>query len=148
NGSLTWISVRATPYRNARGEIVGTVGALNCIDRQKNLERQNEYLLDEIRHEDNSGSIVGRSAALAKVLEQIGVVARTCANVLILGESGTGKELVARAIHEKSERKDGPLVRVNCASIPKELFESEFFGHVRGAFTGAVKDRAGRFELA
>jgi len=148
DGTLTWISVRATPYRNARGEIVGTVGAMNCIDREKKLERQNEYLLDEIRSERNAGPIVGPSAALAKVLEQIAVVAPTCANVLILGESGTGKELVARAIHEKSERKNGPLVRVNCASIPKDLFESEFFGHVRGAFTGAVKDRAGRFELA
>jgi formate hydrogenlyase transcriptional activator len=148
DGTLTWISVRATPYRNARGEIVGTVGAMNCIDREKKLERQNEYLLDEIRSERNAGPIVGPSAALAKVLEQIAVVAPTCANVLILGESGTGKELVARAIHEKSGRKNEPLVRVNCASIPKDLFESEFFGHVRGAFTGAVKDRAGRFELA
>jgi transcriptional regulator with GAF, ATPase, and Fis domain len=85
---------------------------------------------------------------LQKVLSQIATVAPTEANVLILGESGTGKELVARAIHDLSARKDRSLVRVNCASIPKELFESEFFGHVRGAFTGAVKDRVGRFELA
>jgi len=85
---------------------------------------------------------------LRQVLSQIAIVAPTDANVLILGESGTGKELVARAIHDLSARKDHPLVRVNCASIPKELFESEFFGHVRGAFTGAIKDRVGRFELA
>jgi len=76
------------------------------------------------------------------------MVAPTHANVLILGESGTGKELVARAIHDRSPRKAAALVRVNCASVPRELFESEFFGHVRGAFTGAVKDRVGRFQLA
>jgi formate hydrogenlyase transcriptional activator len=82
------------------------------------------------------------------VLAQIEMVAPTNASVLVLGESGTGKELVARAIHDRSPRKATPLVRVNCASIPRELFESEFFGHVRGAFTGALKDRIGRFELA
>jgi transcriptional regulator with GAF, ATPase, and Fis domain len=82
------------------------------------------------------------------VLEQIDLVAGTNANVLILGESGTGKELVARAIHQRSQRRDRPLVKVNCASIPKELFESEFFGHAKGAFTGALRDRIGRFQLA
>jgi transcriptional regulator with GAF, ATPase, and Fis domain len=82
------------------------------------------------------------------VLEQIDLVASTNANVLILGESGTGKELVARAIHERSQRKGRPMVKVNCASVPKELFESEFFGHAKGAFTGALRDRIGRFELA
>jgi transcriptional regulator with GAF, ATPase, and Fis domain len=76
------------------------------------------------------------------------MVAPTNASELVLGESGTGKELVARAIHDRSPRKAAALVRVNCASVPRELFESEFFGHVRGAFTGAVKDRVGRFELA
>src|SRR5262249_2070044 len=81
-------------------------------------------------------------------LEQIDLVAGTGASVLILGESGTGKELVARAIHERSRRRDHALVKVNCASIPKELFESEFFGHAKGAFTGALRDRIGRFELA
>ncbi|HMV50412.1 MAG TPA: sigma 54-interacting transcriptional regulator, partial [Blastocatellia bacterium] len=83
-----------------------------------------------------------------KVLDQITLVAPSEANVLVLGESGTGKELIARAIHERSRRADGPLVKVNCASIPRELFESEFFGHVRGAFTGAIRDRVGRFQLA
>jgi transcriptional regulator with GAF, ATPase, and Fis domain len=103
-------------------------------------------LQEELR--GNYRAIVGDSPALKKVLAQIEMVAPTNANVLILGESGTGKELVARAIHDRSPRKEAALVRVNCASVPRELFESEFFGHVRGAFTGAVKDRVGRFELA
>jgi len=92
--------------------------------------------------------IVGSSAALRQVLGEIELVAPSDATVLVLGETGTGKELIARAVHERSCRRDKPLVRVNCTSIPKELFESEFFGHAKGAFTGAIKDRAGRFELA
>jgi transcriptional regulator with GAF, ATPase, and Fis domain len=126
--------------------MVGRVVALSCIERQKNLEFENEFLQDEFRA--SFGNIVGQSAALRKILSQIATVAPTEANVLILGESGTGKELVARAIHDRSARKERSLVRVNCASIPKDLFESEFFGHIRGAFTGAIKDRVGRFELA
>ena len=94
------------------------------------------------------GGIVGDSVAVQAVLEQIELVADTDATVLITGESGTGKELVARAIHEQSHRRKGPLVRVNCAAIPENLFESELFGYVRGAFTGALNDRAGRFEAA
>ena len=146
DGGRHWVSVRALPYRNARGDIVGTIGLLSCIKVRKNLEFENEYLQEELR--GNYSAIVGDSPALKKVLAQIEMVAPTDANVLILGESGTGKELVARAIHDRSPRKDAALVRVNCASVPRELFESEFFGHVRGAFTGAVKDRVGRFELA
>ena len=92
--------------------------------------------------------IVGKSPTLRVILRQVDLVASTDATVLIFGESGTGKELVARAIHAQSQRRDLPLVRVNCASIPRELYESEFFGHVKGAFTGAMRDRAGRFELA
>jgi DNA-binding NtrC family response regulator len=94
------------------------------------------------------GGIVGDSVAVQAVLEQIELVAETDATVLITGESGTGKELVARAIHEQSHRRKGPLVTVNCAAIPENLFESELFGYVRGAFTGALNDRAGRFEAA
>ena len=146
DGRLHWMHVKSTPYRNDSGEAVGRVVALSCIAKQKNLEFENEFLQDEFRA--NFGDIIGHSPALQKVLAQIGTVAPTDANVIILGESGTGKELVARAIHDLSARKDHSLVRVNCASIPKELFESEFFGHVRGAFTGAIKDRVGRFELA
>jgi DNA-binding NtrC family response regulator len=95
-----------------------------------------------------SDGIVGQSAALRKELRRIDLVAGTDATVLITGESGTGKELIARAIHERSHRRKGPLVKVNCTAIPESLFESEFFGYVRGAFTGAVRDKAGRFELA
>jgi formate hydrogenlyase transcriptional activator len=146
DGQRHWVSVRALPYRNARGDIVGTIGLLSCIKERKTLEFENEYLQEELR--GNYRAILGDSPALKKVLAQIEMVAPTNASVLILGESGTGKELVARAIHDRSPRKNAALVRVNCASVPRELFESEFFGHVRGAFTGAVKDRVGRFELA
>src|SRR5438477_989523 len=146
DGQLHWVRAKTTPYRNDQGEVAGTVLAFRCLKRQKCLELENEFLLDEVR--ENFGDIIGRSPAIQKVLAQISTVAPTEANVLVLGESGTGKELVARAIHDLSARKEHPLVRVNCASIPKELFESEFFGHVRGAFTGAIKDRVGRFELA
>jgi PAS domain S-box-containing protein len=146
DGQRHWINVRALPYRNARGEIVGTIGLLSCIKERKTLELENEYLQEELR--GNYRAILGDSPALKKVLAQIEMVAPTSASVLVLGESGTGKELVARAIHDRGPRKDAALVRVNCASVPRELFESEFFGHVRGAFTGAVRDRVGRFELA
>jgi DNA-binding NtrC family response regulator len=96
----------------------------------------------------HSNEIVGASSAYRKMRNRIELVAPTDSTVLIEGETGTGKELIAHEIHKLSRRKDQPLVRVNCASIPKELYESEFFGHVRGAFTGAIKDRVGRFEAA
>ena len=112
------------------------------------LELHNTYLQEEVVEAKAFGDLVGQSSGLRNVVSQIDVVAPTEASVLILGETGTGKELVAHEIHRRSARKDAPLVRVNCASIPRELFESEFFGHVRGSFTGAVKDRAGRFETA
>ncbi len=115
---------------------------------KEQLELERDYLRDEIQVVANFGEIVGDSKALNRTLEQVSAVAQTNANVLILGESGVGKELMARAIHSNSPRADRPLVKVNCASIPHELFESEFFGHVKGAFTGAHKDRVGRLQLA
>ena len=112
------------------------------------LELERNHLRHEVREALAFGEIVGESPALKAVLRQIELVAPTDATVLVLGESGTGKELIASAIHDRSARRQRALVRVNCASIPAELFESEFFGHVKGAFTGAVRDRVGRFELA
>ena len=132
---------------------------LSAIDQAINWGRQFEQsrVLPIQKHHDTEeepGSeisflgIVGQSPALRRVLLQAETVAPNDATVLILGETGTGKELIARAVHQRSRRRDRPLVRVNCSSIPKELFESEFFGHAKGAFTGAIKDRVGRFELA
>ncbi len=112
------------------------------------VELENEYLREELTEAQAFGEIIGDSPAIRQIHEQIEQVATTDATVLILGESGTGKELVAREIHKRSQRAQRPLIRVNCASVPKELFESEFFGHTKGAFTGAVKDREGRFAAA
>ncbi len=112
------------------------------------LAAENVYLQEEIRQEHNFHEIVGRSPALKQLLSRIEVVAPTNSNVLILGETGTGKELIARAIHDRSPRRDRPLVKVNCSAISAGLVESELFGHVKGAFTGAVANRTGRFELA
>lgn len=117
-------------------------------DLKEQLEQERDYLRDEINVTANFGEIIGESQALKRTLSQIQAVANTPTSVLILGESGVGKEMVARAIHMHSDRADCPLVKVNCASIPKELFESEFFGHVRGSFTGAHRDRVGKMKLA
>jgi len=123
--------------------------AFHEISRLKEqLEQERDYLRDEISVTFNFGEIIGDSPELKRVLAKVEAVADTTANVLISGESGVGKEMIASAIHSQSSRADHPLVRVNCASIPKDLFESEFFGHVKGAFTGAHKDRVGRLQLA
>ncbi len=119
---------------------------IQCLRRQ--LELENAYLHEEVLEAKAYGEIVGSSPALEGILRQIDMVGPTDASVLITGESGTGKELVAREIHNRSARSRRTMIKVNCASIPKELYESEFFGHVKGAFTGAIKDRAGRFQLA
>lgn len=128
---------------------VANAQALEEIERLKRgLELENAYLREELNEIQAFGDIIGKSPALLNVLEQIELVAPTDASVLILGESGTGKELVAREIQKRSLRRDHPMIKVNCATIPRGLYESEFFGHVKGAFTGAVKDRAGRFQAA
>ena len=115
---------------------------------RRQLELERDYLREEVESSGLFGEILGRSPALQRLLNQVELVAATDANVLVLGESGTGKELIARAIHQRSARSRKPLVKVNCGSIPHELFESEFFGHVKGSFTGAIRDRIGRFQLA
>jgi PAS domain S-box-containing protein len=165
DGSAFPVEYTSTPIRHG-GRLVGAVIVFRDVterreteqrlrqaldeleDLRRRLEQENAYLQEELREEHCYQEIVGRSSALRKTIRKIELVAPTEAAVLISGESGTGKELIARAIHQSSRRADRPLIRVNCAAVPKELFESEFFGHVRGAFTGALKDRAGRFELA
>ena len=165
DGSSFPVEYTSTPIED-QGRVVGAVvifrdvserresdrrlrAALSEVESLKRrLELENAYLQEEIRSEHNYREIVGRSNAIRNTIAQIELVAPTDANVLITGESGTGKELLARAIHEASDRRNRPLIRVNCAAIPRDLFESEFFGHVKGAFTGATSDRIGRFEVA
>lgn len=133
-------------------EIAGAIinaRAFEEIERLRSrLEMENAWLQEEVREAKALGDLLGQNFAMQNLHQQIERVAPTDATVLILGESGTGKELVAREIHRLSARSDRPLIRVNCASVPRDLYESEFFGHVKGAFTGAIKDRAGRFEAA
>ncbi|MBX3278389.1 MAG: sigma 54-interacting transcriptional regulator [Acidobacteria bacterium] len=117
-------------------------------DLKARLERENTYFQEEIRKEHNFEEIIGNSPELLKLLDKVQSAAPTDANVLIFGETGSGKELIARAIHGRSNRKGRPLVKVNCAAMPAGLVESELFGHVKGAFTGASQNRVGRFELA
>lgn len=165
SGKALNVEYTSTPIKD-NGKIVGAVvifrdvtqkikdkerlvSALKEVERLKQrLELENAYLQEELNSEFNHHQIVGKSPAVQKVIQQIELVAATDATVLISGESGTGKELIARAIHDLSQRNKRSLIRVNCAAIPAELFESEFFGHTKGAFSGAVADRPGRFELA
>lgn len=124
------------------------VAAVRDVSVRAKLGQENSYLKQQLNTEAGFDLIVGESDALNKMLQQVSLVAKTDASVLIYGETGTGKEMIAHAIHKQSKRADNTLVKVNCASIPSELFESEFFGHVKGAFTGASQNRVGRFELA
>ena len=112
------------------------------------LDEENQYLRDEIGVRFNFGEMVGRSKPMKTVYEMVEKVAETDSAVLVYGESGTGKELVARAIHRRSARREGPFVKVNCGSLPRELVQSELFGHEKGAFTGAIRQKKGKFELA
>jgi PAS domain S-box-containing protein len=166
SGEIVEVHLSATADRDSTGAVVALmVSSKDMTERNRaerqlrvafeenarlraELERERDYLREEVSVSMNFGRIIGESPALQKMLARIEAVAQTSASVLIQGESGVGKELVAHVIHARSPRSEGPLVKVNCASIPHELFESEFFGHVKGAFTGAHRDRVGRFELA
>jgi DNA-binding NtrC family response regulator len=123
------------------------VVAKKAIEHQR-LSTQKRYLMAEREEEFNHYGIVGRSRAVQELIEKIELVAASRSTVLITGETGTGKELAARAIHDRSAQRDQPLIKVNCAAIPEALLESELFGHVRGAFTGATGNKKGRFALA
>ena len=112
------------------------------------LQAENLFLREEVDRGTEHGDIIGRSAALARVLEQVELVSATSSTVLVSGETGTGKELIARAIHQRSDRQKRLFVAVNCAALPATLVESELFGHEKGAFTGAIARRVGRFEQA
>lgn len=165
-GEVIDLVMSAISQRDARGNVVQMLVASQDVTERNRAERElhqalaentrlseelaqeRDYLREEVNVALNFGRMVGKSAALKRMLSQVEAVANTPVSVLLIGESGVGKELVARAIHSQSPRAEAPLVKVNCASIPEDLFESEFFGHVKGAFTGAHRDRVGRFQLA
>jgi two-component system response regulator PilR (NtrC family) len=115
---------------------------------KKSLARENRRLRTELRSRSRNRRVIGNSSAMQRVFELVSQVADSRANVLVTGESGTGKEMIARAIHEIGERREGPFITVNCAAIPENLLESELFGHLRGSFTGALHNKEGLFELA
>ncbi|MFT5765072.1 MAG: PAS domain S-box-containing protein [Saprospiraceae bacterium] len=173
DGSSFPVEYVSTPIKDETGELVGAVVVFKDITQRKEAERslkesnrdlqialmeveqlksrleaENKYLQQEIKLTHNFEEIISDSKKFKKVLAQVEQVATTDATVLIMGESGTGKELIARAVHNLSKRKNRPLVKLNCAALPANLIESELFGHERGAFTGALNQRIGRFELA
>jgi transcriptional regulator with GAF, ATPase, and Fis domain len=146
-GDACWEWLRA--LADAAAVAIANARAFEQVEALRHeLEMERDYLRQEVREEGAFGEILGRSPALHRLVSQVEMVAPTDANVLIQGESGSGKELVARAVHQRSARAHKSMVKVNCGSIPRELFESEFFGHARGSFTGAIRDRVGRFQLA
>jgi formate hydrogenlyase transcriptional activator len=159
-GLLTMCSRRAYGFNEADRDLLSQIGTQTSLVLENalaygklrasrdDLEEQRLYLESEIESEYNFEDIVGKSAAIRKVLEQVAIVAPTSSTVLLHGETGTGKELVARALHNLSPRRERTFVRLNCAAIPSGLVESELFGHEKGAFTGALIQKRGRFELA
>ncbi|MEP6768142.1 MAG: sigma 54-interacting transcriptional regulator [Acidobacteriota bacterium] len=159
-GSIAFSRTQARRFETEEVEILEEVSrpiatavsnslAYGEIERLKNrLQEENLFLREELDERSTFGDIVGSSPALRRVLARVEKVARTHSTVLLTGETGTGKELVAAAIHKRSPRAEGPFIKVNCASLPESLIASELFGHEKGAFTGALQRRLGRFELA
>jgi PAS domain S-box-containing protein len=151
DGRPVWVQWYSKPERNGkytRTVIVDITDRVLAEQEKVRLQEQNLYLQEEIKGIHNFEEIIGQSPALTAVLHNVRRVAATDSTVLIMGETGTGKELIARAIHSNSRRKDKPLIKINCAALPAGLVESELFGHEKGAFTGAIARRVGRFELA
>jgi PAS domain S-box-containing protein len=151
DGRPIWVQWYSKPEPNGkytRTVIVDITDRVLAEQEKARLQEQNLYLQEEIKGNNNFEEIVGQSPALTTVLDNVRRVAATDSTVLIMGETGTGKELIARAIHSHSRRKDKPLIKINCAALPAGLVESELFGHEKGAFTGALARRVGRFELA
>jgi formate hydrogenlyase transcriptional activator len=151
NGQPVWVQFWSRPEpdgKHTRTMIIDITARVLAERERARLQQQNAYLQEEIKATLNFDEIVGRSPALSAVLAHVRAVGPTDASVLVTGETGTGKELIARAIHSASRRKDKPLIKVNCAALPAGLVESELFGHEKGAFTGAIARRVGRFELA
>jgi len=166
DGSYMYIEEYTRPTEFENGQVTKAVGVLTDVTErvlaQQELERalaelsrlkdnlraESEYLQSEIKREHDFEEIIGNSPTLAATLRKVEAVAATDSTVLLLGETGTGKELLARAIHARSERNHRPLIKVDCSTLPEGLIESELFGHVKGAFTGALETKAGRFELA
>jgi formate hydrogenlyase transcriptional activator len=151
NRRPVWVQWWSKPDPNGkytRTMIVDITDRVLMEQEKARLQQQNQYLQEEIRSVHNIDEIIGRSPVHLAVLDKVGRVAPTDATVLICGETGTGKELIARAIHSNSQRRDRPLIKLNCAALPAGLVESELFGHEKGAFTGAIARRIGRFELA
>src|SRR5271155_648517 len=152
DGKYRWFFMRLNPVRDEQGHVTRWYSATTDIDDRKQaeqrLQNENIALREEVDQASMFEEIVGSSAALRRVLSQVAKVAPADSTVLILGETGTGKELIARAIHNRSNRSTRAFVRVNCAAIPQSLIASELFGHEKGAFTGATQRRLGRFELA
>ncbi|MBP9944632.1 MAG: sigma 54-interacting transcriptional regulator, partial [Desulfomicrobium sp.] len=148
DGSTVHVVKNASVLKDENDAVIGAVETVTDISDLMDKQAQIEIFRRELSGEDSFHGLIGRSPAMERVFDMIGEVAQIDAPVLILGESGTGKELIAKAIHEAGPRRNKPFVKVNCAALNEALLESELFGHVRGAYTGAHKDRVGRFESA
>jgi two-component system response regulator HydG len=148
DGGILWMEILSGPYRDSAGNIIGAVEVVRDVSEQIRITQECVTLRREMERQAQFGNIVTQCRKMKSIFRLIERVASTMSSVLITGESGTGKELIARAIVFNSDRKEKPFLTLNCGSIPENLFESELFGHVRGSFTGAVKDHKGLIETA